>query len=389
MVRRASTEKFERIEHLRDRLTLHQGDLLDHRSLIDTLRASKPNEIYNLAAMSFVGVSWIQPTLTAEFTGVGVTRLLEAIREVCPEVRFYQASSSEMFGKVLETPQTESTPFYPRSPVRRGEGLRPPHHGQLPRVLRHVPHVGILFNHECVAELTPSIVRRNGVVQVERRRISCRCDARGASVQTHSPNEASSSRSGTVRTGRDLLAITATRRRATDPDHRLLSIEARCGIVQTTAHHTMVDDDLDPLRADAVVPGDQLGVSLEWPETGEWTALTPELSGTPRSPGSGRPRGAAAPGAVHEQRRVAPAEGRDAVVEVLSRYDTGWFGEVRLRPEPIRWPARSHRRRTSSRLAAAAALHTGWSQAGATARPQRHARSRRTPSFPAITPATV
>jgi GDPmannose 4,6-dehydratase len=116
MVRRSSTEKFERIEHLRDRITLHQADLLDQRSLVDALRASKPDEIYNLAAMSFVAVSWIQPTLTAEFTGVGVTRILEAMREVCPEARFYQASSSEMFGKVLETPQKESTPFYPRSP---------------------------------------------------------------------------------------------------------------------------------------------------------------------------------------------------------------------------------------------------------------------------------
>jgi GDPmannose 4,6-dehydratase len=116
MVRRSSTEKFERIEHLRDRITLHQADLLDHRSLVDALRAADPDEVYNLAAMSFVAVSWIQPTLTAEFTGVGVTRLLEAVREVCPGTRFYQASSSEMFGKVLETPQTETTPFYPRSP---------------------------------------------------------------------------------------------------------------------------------------------------------------------------------------------------------------------------------------------------------------------------------
>src|ERR1700716_219865 len=116
MVRRASTEKFDRIEQLRDRITLHQGDLLDQRSLVDTLRASKPDEIYNLAAMSFVAVSWIQPTLTAEFTGVGVTRMLEAMREVCPEARFYQASSSEMFGKVRQVPQTELTPFHPRSP---------------------------------------------------------------------------------------------------------------------------------------------------------------------------------------------------------------------------------------------------------------------------------
>ena len=148
MVRRASTEKFERIEHLRDRITLHQGDLLDHRSLVDTLRASKPDEVYNLAAMSFVGVSWIQPTLTAEFTGVGVTRLLECIREVCPDVRFYQASSSEMFGKVLETPQTETTPFYPRSPY--GVAKVYAHHITVNYRESYDMFLtsGILFNHE-------------------------------------------------------------------------------------------------------------------------------------------------------------------------------------------------------------------------------------------------
>ncbi|HEU4658619.1 MAG TPA: GDP-mannose 4,6-dehydratase [Capillimicrobium sp.] len=148
MVRRASTEKFDRIEHLRDRITLHQGDLLDHRSLVDTLRASRPHEIYNLAAMSFVAVSWIQPTLTAEFTGVGVTRLLEAMREVCPEARFYQASSSEMFGKVLEVPQTERTPFYPRSPygVAKAYG----HFITVNYRESYDLHAtsGILFNHE-------------------------------------------------------------------------------------------------------------------------------------------------------------------------------------------------------------------------------------------------
>jgi GDPmannose 4,6-dehydratase len=115
-VRRSSTERFDRIEHLRNRITLHQADLLDQRSLVDALRLAKPAEIYNLAAMSFVAVSWVQPTLTAEFTGVGVTRMLDAMREVCPEARFYQASSSEMFGKVRQTPQNELTPFYPRSP---------------------------------------------------------------------------------------------------------------------------------------------------------------------------------------------------------------------------------------------------------------------------------
>jgi GDPmannose 4,6-dehydratase len=116
MVRRASTETFQRLEHIRDRITLHTGDLLDQRSLGDVMRAVEPNEIYNLAAMSFVAASWTQPVLTADFTGVGVTRMLEAMREAAPEARFYQASSSEMFGKVREVPQNEETPFYPRSP---------------------------------------------------------------------------------------------------------------------------------------------------------------------------------------------------------------------------------------------------------------------------------
>src|SRR4051794_31574006 len=116
MVRRSSTETFQRLEHIRDEITLHTGDLLDHRSLVDVFRAVGPDEIYNLAAMSFVAASWNQPVLTAEFTAVGVTRMLEAMREVSPEARFYQASSSEMFGKVLEVPQTERTPFHPRSP---------------------------------------------------------------------------------------------------------------------------------------------------------------------------------------------------------------------------------------------------------------------------------
>ena len=116
MVRRSSSENFERINHLRDRVTLHQGDLLDQYSLSSLLREVRPDEVYNLAAQSFVPTSWSQPVLTGEFTALGVTKMLEAIRHTSPEVRFYQASSSEMFGKVRETPQTELTPFYPRSP---------------------------------------------------------------------------------------------------------------------------------------------------------------------------------------------------------------------------------------------------------------------------------
>ena len=116
MVRRASTENVERIGHLADRVALVQADLLDQFSLVGALNEARPNEVYNLAAQSFVPTSWRQPVLTAEFTAVGVTRMLEAIRLVDPSIRFYQASSSEMFGKAHEIPQSERTPFHPRSP---------------------------------------------------------------------------------------------------------------------------------------------------------------------------------------------------------------------------------------------------------------------------------
>jgi GDPmannose 4,6-dehydratase len=116
MVRRTSTINFDRIRHIQDRIVLAQGDLLDQVSLVDIMKEYRPDEVYNLAAQSFVPTSWRQPVLTGEFTALGVTRMLDAMRMVVPEARFYQASSSEMFGKVREVPQNESTPFYPRSP---------------------------------------------------------------------------------------------------------------------------------------------------------------------------------------------------------------------------------------------------------------------------------
>ena len=148
VVRRPTTDHFDLIDPIRDRLTLHQGDLLDQRSLADALHASAPDEIYNLAATSFVGSSWGQPELTAEFTGVGVTRMLEAMRETCPGARFYQASSSEMYGKAREVPQTEETPFYPRSPYGAAKA-----YGHFITVNYRESYdlfttSGILFNHE-------------------------------------------------------------------------------------------------------------------------------------------------------------------------------------------------------------------------------------------------
>ncbi|HUW58875.1 MAG TPA: GDP-mannose 4,6-dehydratase [Planctomycetota bacterium] len=148
MVRRSSTETFERINHIRDRIVFHQADLLDQLSIIECVREAKPAEVYNLAAQSFVPASWQQPVLTGEFTGLGVTRVLEAIRLVDKHIRFYQASSSEMFGKVREVPQNELTPFHPRSPY----GCAKAYGHYLTVNYRESYDIfacgGILFNHE-------------------------------------------------------------------------------------------------------------------------------------------------------------------------------------------------------------------------------------------------
>jgi len=169
MVRRASTENFERISHLVDRVTLVQADLLDPSSLTEALQEAEPAEVYNLGAQSFVPTSWRQPVLTAEFTAVGVTRLLEAIRRVDPEIRFYQASSSEMFGKVLEVPQTEKTPFYPRSPYGVAKA-----YGHFITVNYRESYglyavSGILFNHESPRRGLEFVTRKisDGVARIK------------------------------------------------------------------------------------------------------------------------------------------------------------------------------------------------------------------------------
>ena len=148
MVRRSSVEKFERLAGIIDKITLIQGDLLDQFSLISILQETNPSEVYNLAAQSFVPTSWKQPVLTSEFTAIGVTKMLEAIRLVDPSIRFYQASSSEMFGKVLEVPQKETTPFYPRSPY----GVSKVYGHYITVNYRESYNLfavsGILFNHE-------------------------------------------------------------------------------------------------------------------------------------------------------------------------------------------------------------------------------------------------
>jgi GDPmannose 4,6-dehydratase len=169
MVRRASTESFERINHLTGRVELLQADLLDESSLREALRDAQPHEVYNLAAQSFVPTSWKQPVLTAEFTAVGVTRMLEAVRAVDPAIRFYQASSSEMFGKVREVPQDEETPFYPRSPYGVAKA-----YGHFITVNYRESYglfavSGILFNHESARRGLEFVTRKisDGVARIK------------------------------------------------------------------------------------------------------------------------------------------------------------------------------------------------------------------------------
>jgi GDPmannose 4,6-dehydratase len=169
MVRRSSTEAFERIAHLRDRIDVREGDLLDQLSLIMLLRDIDPHEVYNLAAMSFVPTSWEQPILTGEVTALGATRLLEAIRVVDRSMRFYQASSSEMFGKVRETPQTELTPFHPRSPY----GVAKTYAHYITVNYRESYGIfacsGILFNHESPRRGRQFVTRKvsDGVARIK------------------------------------------------------------------------------------------------------------------------------------------------------------------------------------------------------------------------------
>jgi GDPmannose 4,6-dehydratase len=169
MLRRSSTLNFERISHIQDRVTLVQGDLLDEVSMINVLRDHRPSEVFNLAAQSFVQTSFSQAVLTGETTALGVTRLLDAVRIVDPEIRFYQASSSEMFGKVVEVPQRESTPFYPRSPY--GVAKLYGHWITINYRESYALHAssGILFNHESPRRGLEFVTRKitNGVARIK------------------------------------------------------------------------------------------------------------------------------------------------------------------------------------------------------------------------------
>jgi GDPmannose 4,6-dehydratase len=254
MTRRSSTDVHERIEHITDRIEIVSGDLLDQSSISTILADTHPDEIYNLAAQSFVPTSWTQPVLTGEFTALGVTRMLEAIRSVNPKIKFYQASSSEMFGKVVETPQRESTPFYPRSPY----GVAKVYGHWITVNYRESYDLfavsGILFNHESVPNNTPIIVRHGNLVDIIPIDELIRVREKGPNYQDVALNGVE------VWDGDNFVKVlggSAYRHRPVVDNKGVRRIEVRGGTVTTTADHVVFTAD-DERPAKSVTPGDRM-----------------------------------------------------------------------------------------------------------------------------------
>ena len=266
MVRRTSTVNYERIAHIQDRITFAPGDLLDEASLIEVLREHRPDEVYNLAAQSFVQTSFSQPVLTGETTALGVTRLLDAIRIVDPDVRFYQASSSEMFGKVVEVPQRETTPLYPRSPY--GVAKVYGHWITINYRESYGLHAssGMLFNHESVTDVTPVVIRRDGLIDV-------------VSIGSLIPFPKDGEPGGYVSVpdghlevwdGTDFVRCTARTAHWYEGDS--ITVHGRAGVVETTPDHVVFTPDGEK-EAQRFEAGDRLRMAAQ-PSSTLGTVLT-------------------------------------------------------------------------------------------------------------------
>ena len=266
MTRRTSTDVHERIQHLIDDIEFVSGDLLDQSSVTEIVRDVHPDEVYNLAAQSFVPTSWQQPVLTGEFTALGVTRVLEAIRTTDTSIRFYQASSSEMFGKVVETPQRESTPFYPRSPY----GVAKVYGHWITVNYRESYDMfavsGILFNHESVPSSTPIIVKSGDVVDIRPIGDLMHVREKGPNVQRFDLEDVH------VWDGErfaKVLGGTAYRHRPVVDNKGVRRVEARCGTVTLTADHVMFMDGGERPSKE-ITPGDRVR-RAELPEAPAFT----------------------------------------------------------------------------------------------------------------------
>jgi GDPmannose 4,6-dehydratase len=273
ITRRSSTNSFDRIAHIVDKITLLSGDLLDEHSLATAIREAQPDEVYNLAAQSFVPTSWAQPVLTAEFTAVGVTRLLEALRGLKPDARFYQASSSEMFGKVVQTPQNENTPFYPRSPY----GVAKVYGHWITVNYRESYGLyacsGILFNHESVPANTPVIIRERGLIDVVPIGEVLRVRPNGPAMQRFATDALE------VWDGERFVCVlggTAYHHAPSRSDKGVTRIEARCGSVAATRDHIVFMDNGER-AAGAVRPGDLMR-RAKLPAPPETTTISPDLA---------------------------------------------------------------------------------------------------------------
>lgn len=274
MTRRTSTEVHERIEHIVDDVEIVSGDLLDQSSIVSIVSEVRPDEIYNLAAQSFVPASWSQPVLTGQFTAIGVTRVLEAIRRVDPSIRFYQASSSEMFGKVLETPQRETTPFYPRSPY----GVAKVYGHWITVNYRESYGLfacsGICFNHESVPPETPLIVRRANIVDVVPIGELLPVREKGATIQKFDFDEPLE-----VWDGERFVSVlggTAYKHRPVVENKGVRRVEARCGTITLTADHVMFLSDGE-CAARGVLFGDKV-LQAHLPEPPNFSAPTREFA---------------------------------------------------------------------------------------------------------------
>jgi GDPmannose 4,6-dehydratase len=273
MTRRTSTDVHERIEHIVDQVEIVSGDLLDQSSMTNLVAQIKPDEVYNLAAQSFVPTSWTQPVLTGEFTALGVTRLLEAIRATNPAIKFYQASSSEMFGKVQETPQNESTPFYPRSPY----GVAKVYGHWITVNYRESYDMyavsGTIFNHESLTGKTPLIVKQGNLVDVVPIEQLASVREKGPIVQEVIISDCE------VWDGHDFVRVsggTAYRHRPVVDNKGVRRVEARCGSVTLTADHVMFLD-TDERQAKLVHPGCKLRLG-QFPEAPSYTTVSLETA---------------------------------------------------------------------------------------------------------------
>lgn len=275
MTRRTSTEVHERIQHLVDDIEFVSGDLLDQTSITSIVQDVRPDEVYNLAAQSFVPTSWTQPVLTGEFTALGVTRVLEAIRAVDPTIKFYQASSSEMFGKVQAVPQNEDTPFYPRSPY----GVAKVYGHWITVNYRESYDMfavsGILFNHESVPATTPVILRRKGVVDVVPIGDVVRIRPKGPVVQRFDVADDTEVWDGErfVR----VLGATAYKHRPVVDNKGVRRVEARCGSVTLTADHVMFLDGGEERPSKDVGLGDKM-LRASLPDAPAFTEPTTEFA---------------------------------------------------------------------------------------------------------------